>query len=187
MNGNIVKFRHTKETIQALSRAQFWAVNRGNKMMIVFTCILCIALGALMSESSSIAVLMLAMGVVVLVMFLKTPERNAKQVLDQLKGKYPLVSYSCQPEILQANFDSQPTFIFYDDIAALREDNRYCYIMLKTNQMYIVQKAGTSGIDAWKNRLASETGLQWKKNRGILTASVWDVIENWKAGKRKGR
>ena len=51
--------------------------------------------------------------------------------------------------------------------------------------MYIALKAGTSGLDAWKKRLSSATGLQWKKNRGILTASLWDMIENWKAGRSK--
>lgn len=185
MNEKMIKFRHTKETIQALSRAQFWAVNRGNKTMVGFTCILCIALGALMIETSSTAVLMLALGVVVLVMYVKTPERNAKQVLDQLKGKYPLVSYSCKEEVLQAEFDGKPTFVFYDDVVSLSEDSRYCYITMENKQMYIALKAGTSGLDAWKKRLSSATGLQWKKNRGILTASLWDMIENWKAGRSK--
>ena len=187
LNDKIIKFRHTKESIQALSRAQFWAVNRNNKAMFVFVCILCIALGALMIETSSTAVLMLALGVVVLVIFLKTPERNAKQVIDQLKGKYPSVSYSCKVDAMQADFDGQPTFIFYDDITALSEDNRYCYVTLETKQMYIAPKADTSGIDAWKKRLASATGLQWKKRRGLLTASIWDVVENWKAGRSRIR
>lgn len=155
--------------------------------MIVFTCILCIALGALMIETSSTAVLMLALGVIVLVMFLKSPERNAKQVLDQLKGKFPLVTYTFKEDVLQADFDGQVTFIFYDDVAALGEDRRYCYLTLESKQMYIVPKEAVSALDAWKKRLANATGVEWKKNRGVLTASIWDVIANWKSGRGKGK
>ena len=178
------KLEHDENTIRALCALQHSLANRNRIVLGYVVAVAFLIAGAALAANSAIGILMVCAGCWVMVANGMTAERQAKDIISKLKGKFPVVRYRFLDDRIEADFGDNVDAIAYTQVQRLIADSRYCYFYLTSRSVYMFATDSVGNIDETKALLSDRTGLSWGRRRKVLSFTVKDMFE-WFAGLKR--
>ena len=110
---------------------------------------------------------------------LNSPARQlADQVIRSLNGKFPVITYSFEEELIRLKGTDNADSLPYADIFLLLEQKDYLYLFLKDRSSYMLDRSSiTPDEDGLMALISEKTGLPWTKNHSVLSTSLKTLKE----------
>lgn len=124
----------------------------------------CIVLGLNSAFSSTLGLLMIAAGAVVLSSLNAPAKALAKTLYDGFNGRPPLVNYRFSPKAF--TYAENGEEVPYASVIRLVDDGEFLYIYVSKKTAYMVSDysvEGNGGLAGLKKLLAKGSGQEWRK------------------------
>lgn len=173
--------RHSEDSVNAFTRAQFNIFQKKKKTVLFLLAILLLAAGALGSFSQGIRMVCLFGGCLVLVDMRYIPRRTAAAMLKK-PGVCSEVSYEFKENEVHVQAENGSTSTPYAKLVRLAEDSAYCFLFLGSNAAYTIDKKALKQeeLAGIKDLAASGSGLRWVRTDGLLTVNLFSLIKEMK-------
>ena len=180
------KIDHTEKTIQTLFRVEYHTYEL-KKMLIRFAVgIAVILIGVFASLPTWARAVLLLIGAW-LVASLDFPSQiRADRTLEARKGVLPRMSYAFYEDEFRLSGEGAMS-IPYKKLDRLIEDREHLYLILSRDSICMLARESLQpkDPDAFKAFLAEKTGLTWRREKGILSLDLSDLILMFRDRKKK--
>ena len=166
--------RYDENTIARMDRAINDSFFFSRKICFLGICIALIAGGALMGVTTTMGIIALLTGCLLLPSVSSLKSRNARQVLRAMRGRTLKMEYTFSGKKFTCAIASGDTSSYeYDSIIRLVEEKDYLYLFQKPTQACMVDIATLcpNQLAEFKESMTKKTGLQWTKPLSILSFS----------------
>ena len=165
-------FTHDGDSIKAMCRARRRLVDKkAVALEYAVTSIVLIAGSLIVGSSRGLGLLLILLSCWAFVALGNVADRQAKQIVEGLKGVFPSLRYSFYEDRVTVEFPTTTDEIPYPDIGGLYEDSQFFYLLLRSSAVYIIKKQAVPDKAALCSALAESAGLKWKKLRNSLQLS----------------
>lgn len=180
--------RHSEDSINAFTRAQFNIFQRKKKAVLYLLTILLLAVGTLGNFSRGIRILCLFGGCLILVDMRYIPRRTAAAMLKK-PGVCSEVRYEFSEKEIHIQAENGSTSTCYSSLVRLAEDPAYCFLFLGSNAAYTIDKKAIKPdeLTGIKDLVSSGSGLRWVRADGLLTVNLFSQIKGIKNNKNNSR
>jgi len=156
--------KHSEETIKAMARAQYESFRPKSYYIMMVSALLLLALALFIpSIGQGFKTLMIMLGCFGIVGLGSPPRQLAKQVIHNLKGRFPNMGYTFTEKSVQLT-GADVSVLEYKEIIHLSEDNRYLYIFIKNRSAFMLERSSAKpDVQELKQLVAEKTGLVWTR------------------------
>lgn len=176
---------HTEKTIQRMFEVEYHTYE---KLRMLSRAVLG---GGLIVASVLINLHLILQGVLMLAgcWFLISPDFPADCRADQAftarRGVLPIMKYTFTEQDITLRGEGVMQ-LGYDRIQYLVEDDGYFYLFLGKNSVCMVDKDTLvpASSDSLKTLLSEKTGLEWTRDRSLLSMNLQDILRALKARRR---
>lgn len=177
---------HTEKTILRLFRVEYRAYEQ-KKMLLRFLVGLAIVFAGVFAPLPTWSRAVLLLIGAWLIASLDFPSQlRADRTLEARKGVLPRMSYAFQEDEILLSGEGTMR-IPYRRLTRLIEDRDYLYLFLSRDSVCMLARdtLQPKEPDAFKAFLAEKTGLVWRRERGLLSLDLADLILMLRDRKKK--
>lgn len=170
------KMKHSADTIKKLVQTQYDTFQFGRKILNMAIAFGLILFGLYADPSMFMPLIALFVGCVLLANINAVPRMRAKEVLQQMGGKFPKSDYSFLEKGFK--FYDKGEIIPYSSLIRLVEDRQYLYLYVSEQSAYMMDKGTVTGgsLEDLKTFLKIETGLTWTRPASLFNFKLKDVL-----------
>lgn len=170
------KMKHSADTIRKLIQTRYDTFRFGRKLLSAAIAFGLILFGLYADPSMFMPMIALFAGCVLLANLNAVPRMQAKEVLQQMGGKFPRSEYAFLEEGFR--FYDKGETIPYGNLIRLVEDRQYLYLYVSEQSAYMVDKSTVTGgsPEELKTFLKIETGLSWTRPASLFNFKVKDLL-----------
>lgn len=171
------KMKHSEDTIKKLVQTQYDTFQFGRKLLNTVIAFGLILFGLYADQSMFMPLIALFVGCILLANLNAVPRMRAREVLQQMGGKFPRSDYSFLEKGFK--FYDKGELLPYSSLIRLVEDRQYLYLYVSEQSAYMVDKDTVTGgsVDDLKTFLKIETGLTWNRPASLLSFKLKDVFQ----------
>lgn len=174
--------QHTKDTIYRLSRVQHNTYCQGQKLAALILAMVLLFLGAAGGFSSTTSMFFIFSGCLTITGMNTPADRNAKKVIDCIKGDFPKSEYLFEDKYIRILGDGQETLLPYTNIFSLICDGSYIYLFISRYSAYMVSltELEEGPREKLKNLLRQKTGLTIQRPGSLLSLNLTTLLKGRK-------
>lgn len=178
------EIRHTEKTIQRLYRTQYYAYDKPRLLLRGGLGAALILLAAFAAMPTWLRALALLLGAWLAVSGDFPAQLRADRALEQRKAALPHMFYTFYGDRLMLSGEGRMD-IPYRKLSRLAQDESYLYLFVSRDSVCMLERASLKPEDAegFMKFLAEKTGLVWRREKGLLSLNLADLIlllRDWK-------
>lgn len=177
--------QHTEETIQRMYQTQYYTYQTMRMLIRMGIGVVLVVSPFLFTLPMAVRAVMMMLGCWLLVSRDFPASVKADQVVESRKGALPL--YVCTFFDDRVELEGEGSMkIPYKKFQRLVEDDSYLYLFLAKNSLCMIEKETVTGgtDEELKDFVAQRTGLDWMRNRSLLSLNLMDLHRAWKDRKQ---
>jgi hypothetical protein len=158
------KIRHSENTIKAMAKTQYECFRSKSYYVMMVAAVALLGLALFVDElSQSIKTLMIMLGCFSIVGLGSPPRQLARQVISNLKGKFPAMEYTFGAKSVQLT-GADTNVLEYKEILLLTFDSKYLYIFIQNRSAYMIERSSIKPDEkGLMQHLTEKTGLSWSR------------------------
>ena len=171
------QIRHNEKTIQRLYRTQYYAYSK-LKLLIRAAIGAALILAAVLPTLSTWArAILMLIGAWLVVSGDFPAQLRADRALEQRKAALPVMSYTFFDDHLALSGEGKMD-IPYAKIHRLAQEREYLYLFLSRDSVCMLERSTLRPADdgAFLKFMEEKTGQYWRKERGLLSLNLADLI-----------
>lgn len=171
------EFQHSEESIFAMCRFRERKLFRRRNTISYAAAGACLIVGSfLLTDRRELGICLLFMGCWGISNLSARSKRACRKILDTLAGEFPNILFHFSPTEISIRFPTVVDTLTYEDISDLCEDQKYCYLLLKSDAIYIFDKNAPADCDALKEALTAWSGKKWTSGKSLITWNLEDLL-----------
>lgn len=170
--------QNTEDSIRRLMKQHYLAFNKKVLALQIVLCVGGLTIGMMSTYHIVVRMAFLFLGCWVLPFVAHPGREAARQLIKQLDGKFPAMSYTFYETRMLSAYEGKETVTLYSDVLLLNEDPLYFFLFLKDKSCFVVDKSTIRPKEekAFREALSSACGLEWKKARGLFSMTLPDLM-----------
>ncbi len=164
MKSYTAQIKHSEDTIKAMAKAQYESFRPKSYYIMMVSAIALLALAVFIPGiGQGFKTLMIMLGCFGIVGLGSPPRQLAKQVINNLKGRFPSMGYSFGEKSVQLTGADVPV-LEYKEIIHLSEDRNYLYIFIQNRSAFMLERSSIKPDEqGLKKLVADKTGIAWSR------------------------
>ena len=180
------KIDHTEKTIMTLFRVEYHVYEQ-KKMLFRFLIGLAIIFaGVFITRPTWARAILLLIGAWFIASLDFPSQLRADRTLEARKGVLPRMSYEFYEDEFRISGEGSMS-VPYKKLSYLVEDREYLYLFLSRDSVCMMETSSLKPKepDAFKAFLADRSGLIWRREKGLLSIDLTDLILMYRDRKKK--
>ncbi len=181
------KIDHTEKTIQALFRAEYHVYEQKRMLFRFLLGLAVVFLGVFAPLPNWARAILLLIGAWLIASLDFPSQIRADKALEARGGQLPRMTYEFFDDHLRLSGEGSMD-VPYAKLRRLIEDRKHLYLFLSRDSVCMLDPSTLqpNDPDAFRSFLAEKTGLPWRKDRGLLSLDLADLILMFRERKNSG-
>lgn len=175
------KIDHNEHTIEELFKCQYYTYKKGKIITRLATGFVMVLIAVVLDLPMWAKGILLLFGAWFLVSKSFRAEIRADRAVEARHGALPKMQYKFFEESFRVTGEGS-TELKYTKIERLVEDKQYLYVFMGADSVCMIERDSIKPQDTehFMKFLTEKTNLQWQKDKGILSMTLWDVVNMMK-------
>lgn len=180
------KIRHTEKTVEQLYKTEYRVYEKARILVRLLLGLVLVLAAAFVELPTWARVLMLAFGAWLLASGDFPAQIRADRALENRTAELPDMDYVFYNDRLEVSGEGSMT-IRYKQITRLVQDDAYLYLILARDSICMLERERITpkGDGEFMQFLEQKTHLTWRRERGFLSMTLWDLRQMLRERKEK--
>ena len=174
------KMKYSEETIGKLTQMQYDVFQYREKTAITLTSVLILFFGFYARLNSVFGIALFFIGCILMTSINTRPRANAKILIKQLNGSFPVLKYTFTDTGFASDQEEQETK--YSSVIRLIESRQYLYIYVTQEKAYMIDSFALSpdDPDGFKKFVSAKTKLEWSRPFSLFSITIKSIVDRQK-------